>query len=123
MCIRDRLSSGQGNPVTVKAVTQEGVLLDQLRPGDSVSIDYRVKLLKDASCLEALNNVVRIQGQYDQNPNQPAEWKPVPEDGDDWDQDKIYVVTPKLCVAKLAGRTQGARLEAGKMCIRDSRCG
>lgn len=108
------LSSGQGNPVTVKAVTQEGVMLDQLRPGDSVSIDYRVKLLKDASCLEALNNVVRIQGQYDQNPNQPEEWKPVPEDGDDWDQDKIYVVTPKLCVAKLAGRTQGARLEAGR---------
>ncbi len=102
----------KGKDVKLTAGSSTELTIDRLEPGDSVSFDFKVTLKEeDVPVLEKLKNVVKVTGEYE-TPGEDD--KPIPEDGDDTDEDKINVADPKLSVSKLADKTTGATLKDGR---------
>ncbi len=105
-----KTDKGKNVKITVDSPTQ--VTIDTLEPGDSVAFDFKVTLKeKDIPVLEKLQNLVKVTGEYSLP---DREDKPVPEDEDDTDEDKINVADPKISVSKLADRTTGVTLVDGR---------
>ena len=105
-----KTEKGKDIKITVNSPTQ--LSIDALEPGDSVAFGFKVTLKeKDIPVLEKLQNVVKVIGEYSLP---DREDKPVPEDEDDTDEDKINVADPKLSVSKLADRTTGVKLVDGR---------
>ena len=102
----------KGKDVKLTAGSSTELTIDRLEPGDSVSFDFKVTLKeKDIPVLEKLKNAVKVTGEYE-TPGEDD--KPIPEDEDDTDEDKINVADPKLSVSKLADKTTGATLKDGR---------
>lgn len=102
----------KGKDVKFTAGSSTELTIDRLEPGDSVSFDFKVTLKeKDVPVLEKLKNVVKVTGEYE-TPGEDD--KPIPEDEDDTDEDRINVADPKLSVSKLADKTTGATLKDGR---------
>ena len=102
----------KGKDVKLTAGSSTELTIDRLEPGDSVSFDFKVTLKeKDVPVLEKLKNVVKVTGEYE-TPGEDD--KPIPEDEDDTDEDKINVAAPKLSVSKLADKTTGVILKDGR---------
>ena len=102
----------KGKDVKLTAGSSTELTIDRLEPGDSVSFDFKVTLKeKDVPVLEKLQNIVKVTGEYE-TPGEDD--KPIPEDEDDTDEDKINVADPKLSVSKLADKTTGATLKDGR---------
>ncbi len=112
--IPEELLTTDGKPIRA-AVDEESpciLHIDRLEAGDSVTITFAVILKeKGIEKLEALKNVVTVTGSYE-TPDEPD--KPIPEDGDDEDEDEVNVMDPKLSVAKLADKTTGVTLVASR---------
>lgn len=110
--IPEDVKTEKGKDVKLTAGSSTELTIDRLEPGDSVSFDFKVTLKeKDVPVLEKLKNVVKVTGEYE-TPGEDD--KPIPEDEDDTDEDKINVADPKLSVSKLADKTTGATLKDGR---------
>ena len=110
--VPEAVKTEKGKDVKLTAGSSTELTIDRLEPGDSVSFDFKVTLKeKDIPVLEKLKNVAKVTGEY----GTPGEDdKPIPEDEDDTDEDKINVADPKLSVSKLADKTTGATLKDGR---------
>ena len=110
--IPEDVKTEKGKDVKLTAGSSTELTIDRLEPGDSVSFDFKVMLKeKDVPVLEKLQNIVKVTGEYE---TLGEDDKPIPEDEDDTDEDKINVADPKLSVSKLADKTTGATLKDGR---------
>ena len=105
------IKTEKGNPVTITKDSNTELTIDQLAIGDSVTFDFIVSIKKtDIPVLEKLQNIVKVTGTYTNGPDT----KPIPEDEDDTDEDKINITNPKLSISKLADKTTGVTLIDGR---------
>lgn len=116
------LTTENGNKTQVSAEYDKKVgsyvVLSELAVGDSVELTYEATFKENASYMEKLDNVVAVDGKYQEDqPNgedDDAEKAEIPEKDAMKDNDKVQLANPHLVVAKLADRTTGVELVDGK---------
>ncbi|MDY3767463.1 MAG: SpaA isopeptide-forming pilin-related protein [Lachnospiraceae bacterium] len=77
-----------GKHTMVTRISATEILIEELVPGDSLEVRFRVLLREDAIKSEELENRVYVTGKYE--PEEGVK-EAIPEDEDDWDSDKIKI--------------------------------
>ena len=80
-----------GDKVVVRHVEKNKISIDRLEPGDSVEVHFAFRLKDETDKRQELDNLSRVFGKYDDH----GVDKQVPEDEDDWDNDKINLDIPE----------------------------
>lgn len=80
--------SGFGREVKVTRQSKTEVMLDELISGDSFEVKFRASLKENATKSENLQNIIYVTGEYEPTPGKRVI---IPEDEDDWDEDKIKI--------------------------------